>query len=81
MRAFIVADISIEILAVDIRRRVERAFIMANVFIGILVQHLRRYVVVTFKMEDISIEILTHFAIYLFGCWHQLYYRMHVSTP
>ena len=38
-------------------------------------------VVRAFIILDISIEILTCFVIYLFGCWHQLYYRMHVSTP
>ena len=39
------------------------------------------YVVRTFIMLDISIEILAHFTIYLFVCWHQLYYKMNVSTP
>ena len=34
-----------------------------------------------FIMEDISIEILAHFAIYLFACWHQLYYGMNIPTP
>ena len=38
-------------------------------------------VVSAFIMVDVFIEILTHFAIYLFVCWHQLYYKMHVSTP
>ena len=32
-------------------------------------------------MEDISIGILSYFAIYLFVYWHQLYYKINVSTP
>ena len=38
-------------------------------------------VVRAFIMVDVFIEILTHFAIYLFAYWHQLYYKMNVSTP
>ena len=38
-------------------------------------------VVITFKMVDVFIGILAHFAIYLFECCHQLYYKMNVSTP
>ena len=38
-------------------------------------------IVVTFTMDDVFIEIFAHFAIYLFAYWHQLYYKMHVSTP
>ena len=34
-----------------------------------------------FILPNTSIEILAYFAIYLFACWHQLYYKMHVSTP
>ena len=34
-----------------------------------------------FIMEDISIEILAPFGVYLFVCYHQLYYKIHVSTP
>ena len=32
-------------------------------------------------MEDISIGILSYFAIHLFVYWHQLYYKINVSTP
>ena len=38
-------------------------------------------VVRTFIMSDVFIRILAHFAIYLFVCCHQLYYKMNVSTP
>ena len=38
-------------------------------------------VVVIFTMDDVCIEIFAHFAIYLFAYGHQLYYKMHVSTP
>ena len=58
-----------------------RTFILQNSFIGIMTQYQRRCVVTTFIMVDISIEILVHFGVYLFACWHQLYYKMHVSTP
>ena len=58
-----------------------RVFMVANTFIRILIQHLRRCVVRAFIIVDISIEILVHFGVYLFACWHQLYYEMHVSTP
>ena len=34
-----------------------------------------------FIMEDTLIGILAHFTIYLFVYRHQLYYKMHVSTP
>ena len=34
-----------------------------------------------FIMEDTLIGILAYFAIYLFVYWHQLYYKIHVSTP
>ena len=44
-------------------------------------QHLRRCIVVTFAMMHVSIGILAHFAIYLLGYWHQLYYKMNISTP
>ena len=54
---------------------------VTDVFIGILARHLRCYVVRAFIMVDISIEILVHFGVYLFACWHQLFYEMHVSTP
>ena len=37
--------------------------------------------VVIFTMDDVCIGIFTHFGIYLFACWHQLYYKMNVSTP
>ena len=35
----------------------------------------------TFIIVDISIGIFAHFAIYVFTCWHQLCYKMNVSTP
>ena len=38
-------------------------------------------VVVIFTMDDVCIEIFAHFAIYLFAYWHQLYYKMNISTP
>ena len=31
-----------------------------------------------FIIVDIFIEILVHFGVYLFACWHQLYYKMNV---
>ena len=58
-----------------------RASIMEYTFMEIMAQCLRRCVVTTFIMADISIEILALFTIYLFVYWHQLYYKMHVSTP
>ena len=56
-------------------------FMVIDTSIKILEQHLRHYDITTFIMVDIFIEILIYFAIYLFACWHQLYYKMHVSTP
>ena len=38
-------------------------------------------VVSAFIMVDVSIEIMVHFDVYLFACWHQLYYKMNASTP
>ena len=58
-----------------------RIFILQDSFIGIMAQYRRRCVVTTFIMVDVSTEILAYFVIYLFVCWHQLYYKMHVSTP
>ena len=58
-----------------------RTFILQNSFVGIMAQYRRRCVVTTFIMVDISIEMFAYFAIYLFTCWRQLYYKMHVSTP
>ena len=34
-----------------------------------------------FIIVDVFMGILAHFAIYLFACWHQLYYKIHVPTP
>ena len=58
-----------------------RTFILRNSFIKIMAQYRRHCVVTTFIMVDVSIEILVHFGVYLFACCHQLYYKMHISTP
>ena len=60
---------------------VVRTSIMVDISIEILALNIRRCIVITFTMVDVFIGILAHFAIYLFEYCHQLYYKMHVSTP
>ena len=60
---------------------VVRIFIMVDISIEVLALNIWRCIVITFIMSDVFIRILAHFAIYLFGCWHQLYYKINVLTP